>query len=375
MIDEGVDETQFNRLIEETTPAEMYDASREAGLMGRLREEVGDGSRVVAALESAARVAPTGETPVGPRWTQDDVRMLSAATAQVGVITPMMASRVPGAVSALSDADHTAFRALLGAAGSDTERVFICKAIASGHRVTELYEFALLIRGMSDAWLIQNLNVVSVTSTTDSGAGTGIIQQFGNSCGPTSVQVIAAEADPVYALDLNSSGSIGSAPGQAASNPGSIGNSLAASGQSVILTSHAAGGGGGAPEDRQLPVGTQTRGGAWVEADMNARRQATGVEYTRKNVPDEVSMDEMLAILTVNLGMGIHVPLIVGSGPGNYAHYVVAVRKEGTHRYQVHDVWTGETVWRTARQFRLSQLALPSGHVAVSALAEPHVAR
>jgi hypothetical protein len=375
MIDEGVDETQFNRLIEQTTPAEMYDASRDAGLMSRLREEVGGGSRVAAALESASRVAPTGETPVGPRWTQDDARMLSAATAQVGVITPMMASRVPGAVSALSDADHTAFRGLLGAAGSDTERVFICKAVASGHRVTELYEFTLLIRGMSDAWLIQNLNVVSVTSTADSGGGSGIIQQFGNSCGPTSVQVITAEADPVYALDLNTSGAIGTAPGQAASNPGSIGNALAASGQGSILTSHAAGGGGGAPEDRQRPVGTQTRGGAWVEADMNARRQATGVEYTRKNVPDEISMDELLAILTVNLGMGIHVPLIVGSGPGNYAHYVVAVRKDGTDRYQVHDVWTGETVWRTAQQFRLGRLALPSGHVAVSAVAEPHMAQ
>jgi hypothetical protein len=375
MIDEGVDETQFNRLIEQTTPADMYQAARDAGLMSRLRDEVGGSSAVVAALESAAQVAPTGDTPVGSRWSEDDARMLSAATAQVGVITPIMASRVPGAVGALSDADHTAFRAILGAAGSNTERVFICKAIASGHRVAELYEFALLIRGMSDPWLIQNLNVVSVTSTADSGAGTGIIQQFGNSCGPTSVQVIAAEADPVYALDLNSSGSIGTAPGQAATNPGSIGNTLAASGQSVILTSHAAGGGGGAPEDRQLPVGTSTRGGAWVEADMNARRQATGVEYTRKNVPGEVSIDETLAILTVNLGMGIHVPLIVGSGPGNYAHYVVAVRKEGTDRYQIHDVWTGETVWRTAQQFRISRLNLPSGHVAVSALAEPHMAR
>jgi hypothetical protein len=115
-------------------------------------------------------------------------------------------------------------------------------------------------------------------------------------------------------------------------------------------------------------------GGAWVESDMNARKQATGVEYTRRDIDDDVRVDQALAILTVNLGMGIDVPIIVGSGPGDFAHYVVVVRKDG-RRFQIHDVWAGQTVWRTARDFRRSQLLLPSGHMAISALAEPRLVR
>jgi hypothetical protein len=99
---------------------------------------------------------------------------------------------------------------------------------------------------------------------------------------------------------------------------------------------------------------------------MNARKQATGVEYKRRDIDDGISVDQALAILTINLGMGIDVPIVVGSGPGNFAHYVVVVRKDG-NRYQIHDVWAGQTVWRTATDFRNSRLNLPSNHQAISA--------
>ncbi len=220
MIDEGVDRDEFDWLIEESSPAEIYDASRDLGLMARLRAEVGTEAGVVSALEAARGVAPTGTTPVGPRWTADDARTLAAQSARVGVISPRMAARVPGAVTALVEADYTSFRGLLTSAGSDTERAFIAKALASGHTVAEVTTFATAIRGMSDAWLIQNLNVLQVTSATDTGGGTGIIQQFGNSCGPTSVQVLRAEADPIYAFSLNSAGPIGQASADRRHEPG-----------------------------------------------------------------------------------------------------------------------------------------------------------
>jgi hypothetical protein len=367
MVDEGVDRRQFEWLIEESSPAELQDASQDLGLLVRLRVEIGQDSGVVTALEAARRIEPTGTTPTGPRWTEADRSLLAAQAARVGIIEARTAARVPGAVSALSDTDYTAFRTLLSNAGSDTERAFILKALASGHTLAEVTTFAGTIHGMTDAWLIQNLNVLQITSATDTGGGAGIIQQFGNSCGPTSVQVLRAEADPIYALSLNSAGPIGQASQTGVSNPTSIPNAVAAGEQSTILTTHATAGTGNAPLDRANPGG-----GAWVESDMNARKQATGVEYTRRDIDDDVSVDQALAILTVNLGMGIDVPIIVGSGPGNFAHYVVVVRKDG-RRYQIHDVWAGQTVWRTATDFRESRLNLPSNHMAISALAEPRL--
>jgi len=367
MIEEGVDREEFEWLIEESSPAEIHDASNDLGLMVRLRVEVGQDSGVVTALESARKVEPTGTTPAGPRWTDADRAMLSAQAAKVGVIDARMVARVPGAVGALADADYTALRALLSGAGSDTERAFILKALASGHTLAEVSTFAGTIKGMTDAWLIQNLNVLQITSGADTGGGSGIIQQFGNSCGPTSVQVLRAEADPIYALSLNSAGPVGQASPTAVTNPASIPNTVTAGEQGAILTAHAAAKTGSAPVNRASPGG-----GAWVEADMNARKQATGVEYKRRDIDSDLSVDQALAILTINVGMGIDVPIIVGSKAGDFAHYVVVVRKDG-NRYQIHDVWAGQTVWRTAADFRTGRLNLPSNHKAISALAEPRL--
>jgi hypothetical protein len=365
MVDEGVHRRQFEWLIEESSPAEIHDASKDLGLMVRLRVEIGQDSGVVTALESARKVEPTGTTPTGPRWTDADRNMLAAQAAKVGVIEARMVSRVPGAVSALADPDYIALRALLANAGSDTERAFILKALASGHTLAEVTTFAGTIKGMTDAWLIQNLNVLQITSAADTGGGSGIIQQFGNSCGPTSVQVLRAEADPIYALSLNSGGPVGQASPTGVTNPASIPNPVTAGEQGAILNAHAAAKTGNAPSNRASPAG-----GAWVESDMNARKATTGVEYKRRDIDDDVSVDQALAILTVNVGMGIDVPIIVGSKPGDFAHYVVVVRKDG-RRYQIHDVWAGQTVWRTATDFRESKLNLPSNHTAISALAEP----
>jgi hypothetical protein len=124
--------------------------------MVRLRVEVGADSGVVSALEAARQVAPTGTTPTGPRWSADDARMLATQAGRVGIISPRMAARVPGAITALANPDYTTFRGLLTNAASDGERAFICKALASGHTVAEVTAFATTIKGMTDAWLIQN---------------------------------------------------------------------------------------------------------------------------------------------------------------------------------------------------------------------------
>ena len=66
---------------------------------------------------------------------------------------------------------------------------------------------------------------------------------------------------------------------------------------------HAAAKTGNAPSDRASPGG-----GAWVEKDMNARKQATGVEYTRRDVDDDISVDQALAIKNTEIVAELSLP-------------------------------------------------------------------
>ena len=205
------------------------------------------------ALESGApgpQPQPPGPQPV-ERWTNED-RAMIAAHIQPGVLTAYQASRIEPAVMALADAEYTSFRALLQNAGSAMERAFLCKALAAGRSLSDITDFAATIHGMSDNWLLRNLNVVDLNEAD--GVERGIIQQYGNSCGPTSVQVIRASADPIYALALRSAGPIEQASEHAVSAPDTIPNQMLAGEQKAILDTHAATGTGNPATDRTQPT-------------------------------------------------------------------------------------------------------------------------
>ncbi|ABU58897.1 eCIS core domain-containing protein [Roseiflexus castenholzii] len=323
------------------------------------------------ALESGAPgPQPPGPQPQPPgpqpqpveRWTNED-RLMVAAHIQPGVLTAHQASRIEPAVMALSDDEYTAFRALLQSAGSSMERAFLCKALAASRSLSDIADFAATIRGLSDNWLLRNLNVVDLNEAD--GVERGIIQQYGNSCGPTSVQVIRASADPIYALALRSAGPIEQASEHAVSAPDTIPNQMLAGEQKAILDTHAAAGTGNPATDR-----TQPTGGAWVEAEMNALSGATGVTYQTQIVGTQMTLDAALDVLRTNLAAGIFVPIVVGGSVGDTAHYVMAMAISG-NRIQIHDVATGDTVWRTEQDFKASTLNLPSGHTMLTAIDVP----
>jgi hypothetical protein len=169
------------------------------------------------------------------------------------------------------------------------------------------------------------------------------------------MQLIHAQADPIYALELRSAGPIDEAPDQAVANPDEAGNQQLANEQADILTSH-----GSTPENRVSDVATQ--GGAWVESDLNELANATGVTYTTQLIGTDLNMDEAIMSLRDSLASGVHVPIVVGGGYGtsNTSHYVVVMIASGD-RFLVHDVYTGDTIWRTEEQFRNNTLDLPSG--------------
>jgi hypothetical protein len=310
---------------------------------------------------------PDMPVPIAPpeRWSEEDRARLATQTSDTGTLTVYQASRAELRVYALSDAENSALRSLLDRAASDMEWAFLLKAAAAQRAISDITIFADRIRGMSERWLMRNLMAVDLANEQNPGQDPeerGIMQQYGNSCGPTSMQLIHAQADPIYALELRSAGPIDQAPPQAVSNPETIANQQLAGEQAAILNAHAATGAGGTPANRENPPNTPVPGGAWVESDINALASATGVTYTTQLIGTGITLDNAISTLHNGLDSGVQVPIIVGGGmgPSNTSHYVV-VLAASEDRFLVHDVYTGQTVWRFEAQFRHNTLALPSG--------------
>lgn len=74
---------------------------------------------------------------------------------------------------------------------------YLDKALAVGHDIDSLGDFALAIEGKDDGWLRTNLTAY------DPLRGRGLTQQWGDSCVASIAQTIRAEIDPIYALSLH----------------------------------------------------------------------------------------------------------------------------------------------------------------------------
>jgi hypothetical protein len=279
-----------------------------------------------------------------PRWTPVDARILNS---QIGpnVITTHQAGRVPAALEELDVQDFHRFRELLYDSRSDMEAAFLCKALAANHTITDIDFFAGEIIGRDEAWLVSNLNVVDEAVPSGGVARTGIAQQWQMSCGPTTVQIIHAQADPIYALSLHAGGDI---HGQG------LANVPMAAEQGAILLGHGS-----------VPTTLGTAGtGAWVESDLNALSGTTGVTYTHISVSTEYPansadgpVSRALEEIKGFLDQGLHVPLVIGNQANVNAHYVVAVRRSGTD-IVVHDPGNGNTFSVTEAQFMSNSLPL-----------------
>jgi hypothetical protein len=278
------------------------------------------------------------------RWTRWDNLSLTCEISP-GVINDRQVARAIAAVGRLADPDYLQFRQLMHYAGSGAELAFLCKALAADRSVADIAAFAATIRGKDRAWLLANLNVAD--ETTAQGASTiGIQQQWQMSCGPTTVQTLHAENDPIYALELTSGGPVA---GQ------NMANFWMTVEQGMTLLGH-----GSTP----TPIGTNGQG-AWVESDFNALSKATGVTYTYTAVtalqptnPANGEVDKAVTSIINFLNQGIQVPLVIGGSPGATSHYVMAMRAENDS-VLVHDPGNGVTTWVTRAQFLANTLAPP----------------
>src|SRR5262245_39335344 len=284
-----------------------------------------------------------------------------------GVLTANQVRRARRFLESLNDVDFGTFRWALYQAASDLERAFLFKALAAGRTMEHILLFGRIIRGKGDAWLMQQLNLTDAPATASGGTGVGITQQFVMSCGPTSVQTVRAENDPLFALWLRQGGTIAGV---------GAGNTRLSQGQQTILTSA-----GGVAVARP---GTGGRG-AWVETSpggLSSLSGITGVTYSRVMItavsptnPTGGAVDTALKTIESWLDYGVQVPIVIGGSIGATTHYVVILAREG-QQFIIHDPWNGVTVRVTRAQFMSNTLSppMPGGLRFLTAYSRPQLA-
>ena len=144
-----------------------------------------------------------------PRWTRQDNLNLTCEISP-GVINDRQVRRAIARIDEIGENDYLQFRQLMYYAGSGAELAFMCKALAAERGIADIATFANTIRGKDRPWLLANLNVAD-ENVAQGGASTGIQQQWQMACGPTSVQTIHAQNDPIYALSLTAAGPVSGA--------------------------------------------------------------------------------------------------------------------------------------------------------------------
>jgi hypothetical protein len=296
----------------------------------------------------------------------------AAAGAHAGppVIGKFQEARADKKWEALNGADKETFGWLMDRAGSPAEQAYLRKALASGHSVEQIEQFADQIRGKSEDWLRANLHL-----TSDVNAAPGLIQQWNDSCGPTTAQVVRGEMDPIYSLSVHTGNADITKPDpranvtvqdlmQAAISGRPLGDLDVAIEQRSILQDH-----GGTAVER----GKSGGGGMSLPPALNTFSDSLGVTYdgaetvstsAHMGAPGtylgmiEAAWDQKavsqnsaaLAKLDADLANGIPGALRLSNPSGSGGHFVAVTGSiDGPPKqYMLHDPWSGTTVYMKA---------------------------
>ncbi|MFZ4758238.1 MAG: hypothetical protein ACOYLX_08740, partial [Burkholderiaceae bacterium] len=282
----------------------------------RTTDAADPGHRAADAATAPRAADPAHRPPeaAAPARTPIDVTSVPA-----NVMGPAQQRRADARLRGMSDAEHAWVVQALAHAGSPTEHALILKAIAAGHDLNTVYQFANTIRGQDPAVLLDY-----TTLTDPQNGNNGIQQQFSHSCGPTTVQALRGQYDPVFALQVNMANpdvhTVNPADAHAA-NPSMAGNQ-----QGMLHTGY-----GGQVGNAQGAAGVGVAHtdaangrGRWVDDHLNALSAVTGAEYhTELNPPPA----RVVQHLDHALGQGHAVPIVVGNGGDQFTHYVLVTQR------------------------------------------------
>ena len=241
------------------------------------------------------------------------------------------------------------FVELLEDAPSELQREFLQRTVAAGHSPAEVHAFADALRGLSDAEAF-------VACTLEADAPDGY----------TVVQLLRAEADPLYAYELKG-GELSpndtmdstefSVPARLATEPPPPSDPawarpmpagvLPAPGGLTDL-----GGSSYALPPRRTTTGTieLPLGSAIVSDLLNDATRALGIGWREVTVdePGGTKLEELLEPIVSALTRGVVIPVAVGPSPGHHRRFCVMLQVSTagkTRAFQLYDPFAHELVW------------------------------
>jgi hypothetical protein len=225
-------------------------------------------------------------------------------------------------INALAPADRTALDADLAAAKSETEQIFILKAIAANEAWRRVSGYADTIRGLGDAQLVA---VSMMHNDLD------LMQQWQDSCGPSIVEVAGGEYDPLYSYQLHALYQV------TVVDPLGVNAGLAGQQKQWL---EAAGG---------IAVQRGQNGGKPVAIDDMLNQHLSPITNASYTVTEATGNPAgALETIANDLRAGYAVPLRVIFVAENYGHFIVALAARGAtgqHDFLIHDSVSGKTAW------------------------------
>ena len=197
--------------------------------------------------------------------------------------------------------------------------------------------FAKKIKGKDQKWLDENLHLVGLSE------GKGIKQQWHDSCGPTTVQAMMGELDPLYALKLHEENTDITSVDD---SDGTKKNSKMAAEQKTILEGH-----GGIAASRDSHGQGMSLGGT-----LNEQTDKIGLKFETESVADDAGMTKGLDAAQQALKQGLPVPVRVGGDGGGHFVLMTGVEDGPPRRYSFHDPWDGKTLVFTDEQIKKNQI-------------------
>jgi hypothetical protein len=255
---------------------------------------------------SASRDALLGQLP-------PEAAEAAADTTPAGrpILTTHRLIRASATLAALAPANVERLRALL-AQHSRPLRAYLLCALSAGHPPARLERLAADVApyGGDDGWVHRHLGLldggIGRATFVDDAGGEFLLRQLAPvTCGPTSLIVLRAITDPVYALALTTGGT----PGDPARSSARAVEERFRDQQRVVH--HAATRGAIGPLPWPKRFGTPPWGAARL---LNQLSWTTGVEYRWQPVDntDPAQLRDRLAAITAGVAAGIPVPLYIG---------------------------------------------------------------
>jgi hypothetical protein len=287
-----------------------------AGLAGDVRAGRYDraaATRALTAVHQATGRALLSGLDSSSGLTPDEAVEVAGQTTPGGrhVLASHRLARASRAVAALSPADAARLRTLLGGS-SPVRRAYLLAALAAGHLLARVEKLAADTSAYAhdDGWLHRHLGLldggVGPASYADEAGGVVPLRQLAPvTCGPTSLIVLRALVDPVYALELTTGGNPAD---PARSSVRAVEQRFRAEQSSVH---HAATRDAVGPLPWPKRFGTPPWGAARF---LNRLSWVTGVEYDWQPVDnsDPEQLRQRLVAITGGLALGVPVPLYIG---------------------------------------------------------------